>query len=416
MLRSSTAKPFAKNPAMSSTYANLTWSELASKAAVAGYPHGADKDHLNKAVKQALDAAVRENELMILERELKVRRKKALIAEEAKKVLYAARETTKRIKAERQALRREAMAALQDKEMTFEKPESAATDAGVDLFKVVKELCAYASAGRSSQLCRLLEVYHGVDAVLNGRDPVSTDGDTAVLCAVKANKPDCLDYLLFYGCDGNAKNRKGNCAVLYACGHGFHACLKILLKHGCDVHVTMPNGATPAHVAAHHGHHACLALLVAAGSDIEQADQAGRTPCSIATQRGSAQCVQVLAKSGANLDRRYSNGATVSHMAAAAGRTKVLQVLDKHGANMNAKMYNQVSVHGMAELRKQTKSAQMLSKALRAREAEEKRVAELRETLRPTPPPPIAPPAPVEPAATQGSFEKWGKKIFEAAR
>jgi len=438
MLRSGTAKPFAKNPAMTSTYANLTWSELASKAAVAGHLHGADKDLVNRAVKQALDEAVRENELMILERERKVLEKKMRIAEEAKKVLKAARETTKRIKAERQALRQEAMAALQTapvspgKDLAFEKPESAETEAAVDISKVVQELCAYASTGRSSQLCRLLEVYHGVDAILNGRDPMSKDGDTAVLCAVKANKPDCLDYLLFYGCDANAKNRKGNCAVLYACGHGFAECLKILLKHGCDVHVAMPTGATPAHVAAHHGHHACLSLLVAAGSDIEQADESGRTPCSIATQRGAVQCVQVLAKSGANLDRRYSNGATVSHMAAAAGRTKILQVLDKHGANMKAKMYNKVSVHGMAELRKKTKSAQMLSEALKEREAEEKRIAELRESIRPTPPPPIAPPS--KPAANPSassakakasaqaaaipavSFEQWGRKIYEAAR
>ncbi len=130
----------------------------------------------------------------------------------------------------------------------------------------------------------------------------------------------------------------GNTALVDAVKNQDAESVRTLLKQHVDVNAAEPDGTTALHWAAHYGDLETVDALLAAGANVTALNRYGATPLSEAVRIGGAPIIEKLLKAGADPNTLVtSQGETVLMKAARDGNADAVKVLLEHGAEVNAK-------------------------------------------------------------------------------
>ena len=110
---------------------------------------------------------------------------------------------------------------------------------------------------------------------------------------------DGLQRLLASGVDVNRRSSDGQTALMLAVRKGFVLLVEHLLEAEADPNVRAPTGATALYLAAESGHAEIAALLVEAGADPAIKGPKGKTPAKIAWEKMNGAVLQALGPAGA---------------------------------------------------------------------------------------------------------------------
>jgi ankyrin repeat protein len=165
---------------------------------------------------------------------------------------------------------------------------------------------AVVSALRSSPLH--LAAKHGQSEIAyflieNKASPEAGDanGNTALLCALGANKPDTAAFLIECGCNVIAQNADHYTALHLAAKHGHVHLAKDCMAAGLDPNLRTRAGLTALHLAAMESHlDMCFWLIHRPTVDVNVRDNRGFTPLHHAASAGQVELVKLLLSYGAN--------------------------------------------------------------------------------------------------------------------
>lgn len=130
----------------------------------------------------------------------------------------------------------------------------------------------------------------------------------------------------------------GNTALVDAVKNQDIESVHALLKQHVDVNAAEPDGTTALHWAAHFGDVDLVDELLKAGANPTALNRYGATPLSEAVRIGSAPLIEKLLQAGADPNTLVTAQAeTVLMKAARDGNTDAVKVLLEHGAEVNAK-------------------------------------------------------------------------------
>ncbi|KFM72269.1 Serine/threonine-protein phosphatase 6 regulatory ankyrin repeat subunit B, partial [Stegodyphus mimosarum] len=162
----------------------------------------------------------------------------------------------------------------------------------------------------------------------------------------------CVQILIEYGADVNAKDRFDVTAMHMAAEKGNHLCLKALLdanadcclptkfsKSGCYTAVPHLGGTTPLHLAASNNHIDCVKELIQYGADYNAVDERGRTSLYIAAKAGYEECVLAHLKNAVGRDilslPSLETFDTPLHFAVSRGMVNCVRELLNLGSDVN---------------------------------------------------------------------------------
>ncbi|MFI0845578.1 ankyrin repeat domain-containing protein [Mesorhizobium sp. IMUNJ 23232] len=160
---------------------------------------------------------------------------------------------------------------------------------------------AAATAGPLHDAARIGDVA-ALEALLDSGaaiDEKSPAGETALVAACLANRPEAVALLIKRGADVVARNSRGMTALHGASYAGCTDCVRQLLVAGAS-----PNDAenrfkvTPFIVAAEENHPDILAMLLAAGADPEATERHGYTAMTRAGFKARKETLAFLLKRG----------------------------------------------------------------------------------------------------------------------
>ncbi len=140
-----------------------------------------------------------------------------------------------------------------------------------------------------------------------GLEVENDTGQTPLLYAAEAGRPDVIETLLAVGADPTKEDGDDSTAVHLAARHNANpAVLEALLAAGLDLEARDDEERTPLNLAARYNENpAVVEALLAAGADIEAVDEDGRTPLSRATDENDNPGVrEALLRAGAGQTER----------------------------------------------------------------------------------------------------------------
>jgi ankyrin repeat protein len=111
-------------------------------------------------------------------------------------------------------------------------------------------------------------------------------GQTALMWAVAARRPEIVELLIGRGADVRASSKVGFTPLLFAARSGDGDSTRMLLDAGADVNEATPEEGTALVVASASGHEAVAVYLLDRGADPNAADRFGITALHNAVQRG----------------------------------------------------------------------------------------------------------------------------------
>ena len=161
------------------------------------------------------------------------------------------------------------------------------------------------------------------------------EGCTACILAAEGGHTQCLQALVKFGCDVDARNMYGRTACMLASKAGHSACLQTLLEHSCHVDIQDNNGMSACMVAARNNHVDCLQLLIFHHCDVDAADTHGMTASMHAAHEDNVDCQKLLVQSGCSLNKLSNDSWTACMYAADNGANNCLQLLVERGCNIN---------------------------------------------------------------------------------
>lgn len=198
----------------------------------------------------------------------------------------------------------------------------------------------------------------------------TSDGDTAVMLAVRMGQCAAVDQLAQGGADINIhRESDGSTALHLACLHGTYQAVIVLLSSGADINALSTDGMTPLMVSVLKQNSGITQILVDRGADVNSG-AFGTTPLVHAALRGNHEGARILLEGGANifmddsttvlhflmtkdevdvdmvkifLDaevgmdiHREIDGCTPTHLACIEGHYAVVKALLSSNADMNA--------------------------------------------------------------------------------
>ena len=158
----------------------------------------------------------------------------------------------------------------------------------------------------------------------------TTDGETALMEAVKGGYDDIVTLLLAAGADIKARDARGNTPFSIAC---FGARLEIadaLIERGADPNEVDGNGFTPLLGASSMGNEDVVRYLVGKGAKVNAVNQleyGGTTALTTAARVGQVGTVRALLELGANPRLRMKSGATALSNAEESGNAEVIALI-----------------------------------------------------------------------------------------
>lgn len=153
-------------------------------------------------------------------------------------------------------------------------------------------------------------------------------GDTALMAAASAKRPEVVRALLEKGAEVNRSDqeRRGT-PLLYSIKEHNLETVKILLEHGADVNVRDWRQETALMIAAQDGNSDLVPLLLERGAAINAANKDGETALMAAASGDHPDIAQFLLDKGANAQARDRQGNTALTYAAERGKTDPISVL-----------------------------------------------------------------------------------------
>jgi len=158
-------------------------------------------------------------------------------------------------------------------------------------------------------------------------------GETLLMNAVYAQRPQIVALLIEAGADVNAQDERQNSPFLYAGAEGDIATVRLALTHGADFTVTNRYGGTALIPAAEKGHLAMVTLLAnTPGYPIDHVNSLGWTALLEAIILGDGgqtqtQIVAALIEAGADVGIADAKGVTALQHAKRKGFVEIIQLL-----------------------------------------------------------------------------------------
>lgn len=192
-------------------------------------------------------------------------------------------------------------------------------------------------------------------------DAQTTDGRTALHCALKGDHDNVAQLLLSFGSDVEHQDKLKNRPLHVAATYNSHRSVGLLLKTSIDRQATNGYGWEPGTVAARegstdvlrlllqehdnlmnsrflnavrHGHVQIAELLLDRGAQVNGV--AGFHPLSEATDRDDENMAKMLLRRGADPSQPGDFGRTALHAAAERDHPGLILLLLDHGADINA--------------------------------------------------------------------------------
>lgn len=164
---------------------------------------------------------------------------------------------------------------------------------------------------------------------------VDSDGNTALLIAIRSGKIGAATALIRAGCNVTHSNEKGLFALSVAAQRGYSILVGLLIVDGgADVNAQSAVTGTNALIqACHFGHLGCVKLLLKHGADVEQANQKETTALMRASQEGHLNIVKELLGRSANVNRLNHERMTSLMLASQRGHDQVVGTLIRAGAH-----------------------------------------------------------------------------------
>ncbi|XP_015924353.1 serine/threonine-protein phosphatase 6 regulatory ankyrin repeat subunit B isoform X2 [Parasteatoda tepidariorum] len=221
-----------------------------------------------------------------------------------------------------------------------------------------KFLVEAAAIGDFEKVFRLLKAGISVDAEEYNKVLfyASKNYMTPLQLAAEKGHSKCVDLLIAYGADVNARNRFDVTALHMAAEKGHYSCLKSLLeanaecslptkfsKTGSYTAVPHLGGTTPLHLAADNNHIDCVRELIQYGADYNAVDERGRTSLYIAAKWGYGDCILAHLKNAVGRDilslPSFETSDTPLHFAVSRGLVECVSELLKFGSDVNHMNY-----------------------------------------------------------------------------
>ena len=180
-------------------------------------------------------------------------------------------------------------------------------------------------------------------ADINKATPI---GETSLMAAAFAGRPEVVQLLLERGADLHAKTSKGITALMAAAIAGKTEVIKLLLDKGMQVNEKDAAGSTALAKAAYNGKTEAVGLLLERGAfanatiDGVGDDRlyANHTPVLLmVTLKGAPEIVRMLLEHDADVNAKGRDGATPLMMAAVRGDAGMVKLMLDKGADVNAK-------------------------------------------------------------------------------
>ena len=134
----------------------------------------------------------------------------------------------------------------------------------------------------------------GVPLLETNLEERDEEGNTAVIWAVKKNKPQHLKLLMNKEACPNVKTNEGVYAIHKAVDTGNDELVNILCQCGANVNVRDNNGQTALHYAVYYGSIPILMTLLKYHVNVNIADFKGKTALFIAVWKGNSEFLQAV--------------------------------------------------------------------------------------------------------------------------
>ena len=178
--------------------------------------------------------------------------------------------------------------------------------------------------------------------VLSAAGFAATNGNTALVDAVKNQDAESVRALLKQHVDVNAPEADGTTALHWAAHWGDLETVDALLREGASAIAINRYGATPLSEAVRVGGAPLIEKLLKAGADPNTLVTAqAETVLMKASRDGNLDAVKVLLEHGAEVNVKENfRGQTAVMWASAEGHADIVQLLASHGADLNLRSYD----------------------------------------------------------------------------
>jgi ankyrin repeat protein len=158
---------------------------------------------------------------------------------------------------------------------------------------------------------------------------LDSDGNTALMRAVKAEDIDSVEAEIALGVDASIRDVHGDSPLTHAVYHDLESIISLLRQSGSErIATDIQNGDEQLVTAAESGAMGTILDLLDAGVSIETENSDGDTALTAAAG-GHPGVLKVLAKLGANLSHRNNKGKTSYMIASEANRVAIIEALDE---------------------------------------------------------------------------------------
>lgn len=152
--------------------------------------------------------------------------------------------------------------------------------------------------------------------------------------AAKLGLDDCLDILIYSGAYLDSRDSAGNTPLILAAKNSQLLSMENLVKAGCNVNIQNSEGCAALHYCSHKA--MGVNILLAAGADVNVTDSDNITPLLMAATEGFDHVVKTLIQANCkvNIANKLSNK-TALHILTYKGHTECVGDLIEAGADVN---------------------------------------------------------------------------------
>lgn len=164
-----------------------------------------------------------------------------------------------------------------------------------------------------------------------------SSANVRLVAAARAGDKAGMVRALEDGATANARNRLGESALLIALKNERPDLAAQMIAAGTDVNLAAVNGVTPLMAAAHGGYTQIVRELLAKGADINAADRLRKTAMTYAAGQGRTDVVVLLLHAGIDPNAVYAHDLTALMWAAGYGHSDTVRALLDAGARADLK-------------------------------------------------------------------------------
>ncbi|XP_075996338.1 dynein axonemal heavy chain 12 isoform X1 [Genypterus blacodes] len=160
-------------------------------------------------------------------------------------------------------------------------------------------------------------------------------GRSPLFVAVDAGLIENVSFLLQHGAEPDSLDQEQDSALLIALRSERPDLVELLLLGGSDVNQECRHGRRPLHEASRLGRQTLVAQLLEGGARLDPPSDYGLTPLALAAQGGHLEVVETLLRRGADVLSQAQDEASILYEASSSGDPDVIHLLLEYGADAN---------------------------------------------------------------------------------